>query len=112
MTSKNSEKNDINEFLQRYNHVKEQINSLEKKLENYKRYATKIMEENNINTISNDEFTLTKRQLKKRTIGKDDLPFDLYMQYSKVCSYDAFYLTKHGNKITKSPRKKKNTTIK
>ena len=107
MTSKNSEKNDINEFLQRYNHVKEQINSLEKKLENYKRYATKIMEENNINTISNDEFTLTKRQLKKRTIGKDDLPLDLYLQYSKICNYDAFYLTKNTIKTIKEKKNKK-----
>lgn len=110
MTSKNDE-NDINEFLERYNNVKEQITTLEKKLDNYKKYATKMMEKYNTTTLTNNKFTLTKRELQKRTIGKDDLPFDLYMQYSKVCSYDAFYLTKHGNKITKSPRKKKNTTI-
>lgn len=86
---------EINDFLHRWHHVKEQIAVLEKKLDNYKKYATKIMNEQNTEILTGDEFTLTKKELTKRTIGKNDLPLDLYLQYSKVCSYESFYLTQN-----------------
>ena len=39
------------DFLNRWNSVKEEISKLEKKLENYKKYATKEMDKNGINVL-------------------------------------------------------------
>jgi hypothetical protein len=99
--SVNKEK-DNDDFLNKWSDVKEQINVLEKKLDNYKKYASKRMLEMNTNSLVGTEYVLTKAEVTKTTIGKDDLPEDIWRRYSKKCTFDTYRLTKQ-----KEPKEKK-----
>lgn len=95
------------ELLNAWYETKQKISELEKKVEKYKLIAERIMDENNIDSISNDKYTLQKKNLNRTSIGKSDLPIDIWNKYSKESFYNAFYISKKGI-IKKSINKKRN----
>jgi hypothetical protein len=85
-------KNDIETLLFCWYKTKKDIALFESKLEKYKKLATKIMIKQDIDTLESTYHTLTRRELSRQTIGKRDVPKDVWDKYSKQCSYSAYYI--------------------
>lgn len=97
---------DINELLDNWYKAKMEINSLEKKCEKYKKCCEKMMINLDKDILKSSEYTLKKINMKRNTIGKNDVPIDIWNKYSKESSFYSYYLNPFS-KIKKSPRKKK-----
>jgi hypothetical protein len=103
---------DISLLLDRWYEIKENIALFETKLEKCKIVAENYMDEHNIDTISTNNITLTRRDLTRLSVSKKDLPEDIWDRYAKETSYKAFYINKKGEpKKTKkkSPKKLSST---
>ena len=92
---------DIDNLLTKWYETKEEIAILENKCIKYKKIADRIMNDNGQNTISNSKYTLQKKRISKSTLGKNDVPGDVWDKYSKRTSYDAFYISKIKDKKKK-----------
>ena len=104
------EKFDVNDFLGRWQDLKDQMSVLERKLDNYKKFALNEMSKVGENKLEGDELVLTKKSITKTTIGKDDLPKEIWERYNKKCNFDAFYLTKK-NKTASTKASKTNKRL-
>jgi hypothetical protein len=89
---------DLSKLLQKWTEAKNKIAELEKNIEKYKRVANSVMEEQGNNTISNDYFTLRRKEMSRTTISKKDVPIEIWNKYSKPCKYKAYYLTEKKSK--------------
>lgn len=100
---------DIDNLLNRWYDAKQQISELEKKIEKYKTFAEKFMDSKQIDSISNDKFTLQRKEMNRTSLGKKDLPPEIWDRYAKESFFNAFYISKKKDKITlkKSIKKKK-----
>ena len=101
-----NDKIDINEILETWYNTKEEISKLEKKCEKYKRYCEKVMNSEDKNTLSSDDYNLKRTLLTKTTISKKDLPKDIWNDYCTKTSYMAFYLKPKKIKRSRSKRTK------
>ena len=103
---------DIENLLNKWYSAKQELSQLEKKIEKYKVLAENLMNKENTDEISSDNYILKRKELNRTTIGKKDLPEDIWDRYSKELFYNAFYISKKGEKklrksIKKSPKKEK-----
>jgi len=98
---------DIDMLLQKWNSAKEEISILEKKLEKYKKYAELIMIKDNLRQLSNDDFTLTKSEMNRTVLAKDDVPKEIWYKYSKNITYNMFTIRKKTDKKLNNKLKKK-----
>jgi len=94
---------DTENLLNKWYDAKQEISMLEKKIEKYKEVAESIMNKTNTDVLSSSKYNLSKREMNKTTIGKKDLPEDIWNRYSKETFYNAFYISKN---IEKKARKK------
>lgn len=85
---------DIDTLLDSWNQTKNEIASLERKLEKYKRAAERIMCKERNNSIEGSYYKLKKRVMSRNTLSKKDVPVHIWDQYSRECSYTAYYLSK------------------
>ena len=85
---------EINTLIDKWYETKTQISSLEAKLDKYKKYVSKIMDNNNTNSISNKKYKISRKKMSRDIISKKDIPTDLWSKYSKKTTYDSYYLTK------------------
>ena len=90
----NYTEDDIDNLLEKWHDAKEQISALEKKCEKYKKYSDLIMTHKNTDNLSNDNYTLTKRDMNRTILSKDDVPKDVWNKYSKSISYPMFIIKK------------------
>lgn len=90
---------DVNILLERWYETKEQISSLEKKLDKYKKYAEKIMDNNDLDSLSSHTFSLTKREMSRSILSKDDVPKEVWNKYSRNITYPMFVIKKKKNNI-------------
>jgi hypothetical protein len=97
---------DINNLLDKWYEAKQEISSLEKKIEKYKMYIEDIMNKRNIDVLSSDKITVQRKEQNRTTISKKDLPSDIWDRYCKELFYNVFYISKKGN-IRKSKKKSK-----
>ena len=89
---------DIENLLNKWYEAKQEISMLEKKIEKYKEVADSIMNKTNSDVLSSSKYSLSKREMNKTTIGKKDLPEDIWNRYSKETFYNAFYISKNTEK--------------
>jgi len=89
---------DVDILLNRWNETREQISELEKKLEKYKRYAEKIMNETRSDELSNEVYILTRRDMSRTTLSKDDVPSEIWAKYSRNIKYPMYTLRKRKSK--------------
>ena len=89
----NYDQKDIDNLLENWYISKQELVSLEKKIEKYKKYAHMIMTDNDI-VLSNSKYTLTKRDMSRTILSKDDVPRDIWCKYSKNISYPMFIVRK------------------
>ena len=89
---------DIENLLNKWYEAKQEISILEKIIEKYKEVADSIMNKTNSDVLSSSKYSLSKREMNKTTIGKKDLPEDIWNRYSKETFYNAFYISKNTEK--------------
>ena len=100
--------NDVNieNLLNKWYEAKQEISALEKKIEKYKKAAENIMNETNTDILSSSKYNLSKKEMNKTTIGKKDLPEDIWNRYSKETFYNAFYISNKSEKKMRRSKKK------
>ena len=89
---------DIDTLLEKWYETKQQIALLEKKCDKYKKYAEKIMNNSDISQLSNNLYTLTKREMSRDVLSKDDLPKEIWNKYSRNISYPMYLIKKKKEK--------------
>ena len=99
---------DIENLLNKWYNAKQELFQLEKKIEKYKVLAENLMNKENIDIIKSEKYILQRKEMNRTTIGKKDLPEDIWNRYSKELFYNAFYISKKNEKSRKkkSSRKK------
>ena len=89
-----SSENNIRETLKKWHDAKTKLTLLEKKVEKYKSAISKEMNRKNVDKLSYGEFSVSRRKNTRTFLGKDNVPADIWKQYSTRTSYDAFFLIK------------------
>lgn len=89
---------DIDTLLEKWHDTKEQISLLEKRLEKYKKYAERIMDNEDKDEITNLKFSLTRRNMSRTTLSKDDIPKDIWSKYARDINYPMYILRKKKDK--------------
>ena len=89
---------DVDTILEKWHDTKEQISSLEKRLEKYKKYAERIMDNEDKDEINNSNYSLTRRNMSRTTLSKDDLPKDIWNKYARNINYPMYILRKKKEK--------------
>ena len=84
--------NDINELMDKWYKVKQEIMMLEKRCDKYKKYAEKMLDRLDSNSITGSDYSLKRVNTSRRTIGKADVPTDIWSRYSRQVSYPVYYL--------------------
>ena len=102
---------DIDTLLQRWHSTKSEISELESKLEKYKKFAEQIMSKENINKLSNDDYTLTRSEMNRSILAKDDVPKEIWYKYSKNITYNMFTIRKKTDKTVKTDKKYKKRSL-
>lgn len=99
---------DIENLLSKWYNAKQELFQLEKKIEKYKVLAENLMNKENIDVIKSEKYILQRKEMNRTSIGKKDLPEDIWNRYSKELFYNAFYISKKNEKSRKkkSSRKK------
>ena len=90
--------NEVDELLSKWYDLRETINKLENKMKEYKMLADELMKKNDTTELKNKEYSLEKKQLTRRTVSKEQLPPEIWKQYSKEHVYNTFYISKVGEK--------------
>lgn len=93
----NHTKDDIDNLLEKWHAAKQEISLLEKKCEKYKKYSELIMSQKNTDSLSNTNYSLTKREMNRTILAKDDVPTEIWNKYSKNISYPMFIIKKSKN---------------
>jgi len=86
---------DINTLLEEWSKAKQQIIKLEGKIAKYKKATMRIMRKNGDNIVSGFNLVVTKRDITRSTICKDNVPPNIWEQYSKSTTYPVYYLRKN-----------------
>jgi hypothetical protein len=90
----NEEFDDVETFLDKWYELKETIANLEKTMDTYKAMAEKLMSKKKTNVLVNTHFILNKKEITRSSVSKGDLPAELWNQYSKRNTFNAFYIKK------------------
>ena len=84
----------MDEILEKWYDTKEKISLLEKKLEKYKSAIASEMNKKDVDKLSSDNFSITRRRNTRTYMSKDNVPEDIWKKYSVKCSYESFFLKK------------------
>ena len=84
----------ISEILQKWHRAKEKIQTLEESIDRYKATIAKEMNTRETDTISEGDFSVTRRRTARDTFSKANIPADVWKKYATRCSYDVFQLKK------------------
>jgi hypothetical protein len=83
---------DINELLEKWFNAKQNITSLEQQCEKYKKLADRIMNTKNTNTLSSNKFKVSRNKKTRSSLGKKDVPQNIWNSYSKTSTFNTFHL--------------------
>lgn len=90
-------KNDmIDNLLEKWASDKEKLAKLEKRIEKYKKIASELMDEEDTDILSGSDYFLKKRKQTRSTITKNDVPSEIWNQYSRKFSFYAYYLSERS----------------
>jgi hypothetical protein len=102
-TAKNTIKkfntSDLENLLEKWDSCRIEIAKLEEKINKYKKIATKVLDDENDDILETTRYKLRRNNVTRETIGKSDIPSDIWSRYCKKVNYTSFYLTeKSSNK--------------
>ncbi len=86
---------DIDMLLENWYIAKQELSVLEKKIEKYKKYAEMIMDGEDENCLSNSRYTLSRREMNRTILAKNDVPKDIWNKYSKNITYSMITIRKN-----------------
>jgi hypothetical protein len=84
----------IENILQKWHDTKKKIEGLEEKLKKYKNIIAKEMNKKEVDKLSAGGFTVTRRRNTRTSLCKDNVPVEIWKEYSTRSSYDVFFLSK------------------
>ena len=95
----------MDDLLKNWYEAKQTISKEEAKIKEYKIQAEKMMKTDGKNQIENKYYFLEMKQMKRRSISKDDLPEELWKNYSRENEFNCYYIMKaeDKNKKKRSP---------
>lgn len=85
---------DLETTLKKWHDAKSKLELLEEKIKKYKAIVCKEMSKQNVEKLSSGEFTVTRRRNTRTYLSKENVPTDIWKEYSTKCSYDAYFLVK------------------
>jgi hypothetical protein len=83
---------DINDLLENWHDTKKEIAKLEKKCDKYKELAEKIMTSQGGSKLESSSFSLSKRNMNRRQITRQNIPKDIWDRYATEISYPSYFL--------------------
>ena len=84
----------IEKILRKWYESKEKLSLLEKKIEKYKGEITREMNNKNTDKLSSGNYSVQRRRNTRSFLSKDNVPSEIWKEYSTKSNYDSFYLTK------------------
>jgi hypothetical protein len=87
---------ELDSILQKWDDAKKKLEILEEKIKKYKLAVTKEMNRKEVDKLSAGGYTVTRRRNTRTYITKDNLPAEIWKEYSTRCSYDALFLVRHS----------------
>ena len=85
---------DINETINKWKGIKDQIQQLEKQSDKYKRIIDSEMEKTGKKIIKGKRWTAKKRYVQSNRLIKKDVPEDVWEKYSTILNYTIITLSK------------------
>jgi hypothetical protein len=86
---------DLDNILCKWDESKKKLEILEERIKKYKLAVTKEMNKKDTDKISTGRYTVTRRRNTRTYVTKDNLPAEIWKEYSTRCSYDALFLVRH-----------------
>ena len=86
---------EIDILLEKWFEAKQELSTLEKKIDKYKKYADRLMNDNKVDFISNHYYTLTKKDMSRNSLLKDDVPPEIWNKFCRKINYPMFVLKKN-----------------
>jgi hypothetical protein len=83
---------DINDLLENWNDAKKEIAELEKKCDKYKRLAERIMIAQGGSKLESSSFSLSKRNMHRQQLTRQNVPKDIWDRYATEISYPSYFL--------------------
>ena len=91
----NHSEKDIKDLLNNWYKAKNEIAELEKKCDKYKKLAEKIMSLQGGTKLQSEYFTLTKRNMCRYQLSRQNVPQDIWQKYATKLKYPTYYLKKN-----------------
>ena len=91
---------DMDQLLEKWADTRNNIATLEKKVDNYKKIAKQYLLRNNIKKYENEFFKLSQSVHERTSVQKKDVPKEIWEQYAK--SKDVEYMTLTEKKAKQS----------
>lgn len=85
---------DIENTLRKWDDARKKIEILEDKLKKYKSAVAKEMNKREVDRLTSGGYIVTRRRNTKTYLSKENVPAEIWKEYSTRSSYDAFFLTK------------------
>jgi len=86
---------DIATTLRKWDEAKKKMELLEEKVKKYKSAISKEMNKQEVDRLSAGGYMVTRRRNTRSFLSKDNVPADIWKEYSTRSSYDAFFLSKN-----------------
>ncbi len=83
---------DINDLLENWHDTKKEIAELEKKCDKYKRLAERIMIAQGSSKLESSLFSLSKRNMNRQQLTRQNVPKDIWDRYATEISYPSYFL--------------------
>lgn len=102
----------MDDLLKNWYEAKETIGKMEAKIKDYKIQAERMMKTDGKNQMENKDYYLEMKKMKRRSISKDDLPEELWKNYSRENEFNCYYIMKaeDKNKKRRSPPRRSPST--
>lgn len=85
---------DLGETLHKWYEAKKKMDILETKIKRYKLDITREMNKRDVDKLSQDGYSVTRRRNTRSYVTKESLPASLWKEYSTRCNYDSYYLVR------------------
>jgi len=85
----------VDTLLEEWSQAKEKKLYYEKKCEKYKKSVEKYMNQKGRSLIKGKKFTVSKVNITRENLSKQNVPKDVWNKYSNRFSYDSYYLKKN-----------------
>jgi hypothetical protein len=96
----------IGQILKDWNYAKKKADEIEEEISKYKKLIAKEMNSREVNKLTEDCFTVSRRRISKSYLTKDSVPVDIWNKYATKCAFDAYFLTKE-KEVKKQVKKEK-----